>query len=75
MSQISRTLEMIFTTELDKNHTIRVYDAKSDITAEEVAAVMDNIISRNIFAGAGGDLTGKAGAKLVTTQVDEFELT
>lgn len=74
MAQINRTLEMTFSNTLNKNHIIRVYDAKSDMTEAEITAVMDNIIAKNIFSGAGGELIGKVGAKLTSTQVDDFQL-
>jgi hypothetical protein len=65
---------MTFTTELNKKHVIRVADARSDITASEVAEAMDNIISKNIFSGTGGELVEKEKAQLITTQVEEFEI-
>lgn len=57
--ETTRVLEMTFTTELNKKHVIRVADARSDITASEVAEAMDNIISKNIFSGTGGELVEK----------------
>lgn len=72
--ETTRVLEMTFTTELNKKHVIRVADASSEITALEVAAVMDNIISKNIFSGPGGELVEKEKAQLITTQVEEFEI-
>ncbi|NLO20726.1 MAG: DUF2922 domain-containing protein [Syntrophomonadaceae bacterium] len=65
---------MTFTTELNKKHVIRVADARSDVTALEVATAMDNIISKNIFSGTGGELVEKTSAQLITTQVDEFDI-
>jgi hypothetical protein len=72
--ETTRVLEMTFTTELNKKHVIRVADARSDITASEVAEAMDNIISKNIFSGTGGELVEKEKAQLITTQVEEFEI-
>lgn len=74
MSETTRVLEMTFTTELNKKHVIKVADAKSDVTDLEVAAAMDNIISKNIFSGTGGELVEKEKARLITTQVDEFDI-
>ncbi len=74
MSETSRTLEMTFATELDKKHVIRITDARSDATDAEVTAAMDNIISKNIFSGTGGELVGKVSAQLIITQKDEFNI-
>lgn len=68
---MARVLEMIFNTELGTSKTIRVADAKNPITGPEVSAVMDSIITANIFSGSGGELTGKIKAQIVvTTSVD-----
>lgn len=67
-------LEMDFQTTLNKPHRIRVYDAKPTITATEVNTAMDNIIAKNVFYVAGGELTGKIGAQLVTRQTTEISL-
>ncbi|MEQ8176512.1 MAG: DUF2922 domain-containing protein [Syntrophomonadaceae bacterium] len=69
-----RILEMTFSTELGKSKTIRVYNAKAALTGAEVAAAMDNIIAKNIFAGGGGDITGKVKAQVVTTSTADLSL-
>lgn len=69
-----RILEMDFSTELGRTKTIRVYEAKESLTGAEVSAVMDNIIAKNIFAGSGGNLTGKAGAQIVVTTTTDLTL-
>ncbi len=74
MSETTRTLEMTFATELDKKHVIRVVDARSDAIDAEVTAAMDNIIGKNIFSGTGGELVEKVSARLITTQVDDFDI-
>jgi|GEM_PF-1513687 len=68
------TLEMDFMTELAKQHRMRVYNASADLTAAEISAAMDAIIAENIFNTTGGELTSKAGARLVTKQTADFEL-
>lgn len=71
---MERTLEMIFTTDLNKKQTIRVSDAKSTLTAAQINTAMDNIISKNIINGNAGSLTGKAGARIVTRDTSEITL-
>jgi len=69
-----RILEMDFTSELGKTKTIRVYEAKETLSGAEVSACMDNIIAKNIFTGAGGDITGKAGAQIIVTTTTDLTL-
>jgi len=56
-----------------KYFTLTVDDIKADetgvptITELEVNALMDLVISNNIFLSSNGDLTGKKDAKIVST--------
>lgn len=69
-----RILDMTFSTELGKTKTLRVYDAIDPLTGAEVAAAMDSIITSNIFAGTGGNLTGKVKAQVITTTSADMTL-
>jgi hypothetical protein len=69
-----RTLEMDFATELNRTQRLRVYDARQDLTATDISTAMSNIITKNIFNGSGGELTGKIAARVVTKDVEEFDL-
>jgi len=71
---MSRVLEMVFNTELGSTKTLRVTDAKDPLTPAEVIAVMDTIITKNIFSGAGGELVGKIRAQVVTTTTADLSL-
>jgi len=68
-----KVLEMDFSTELGKTHCIRVYEARTDLTGTEVNAAMANVVSKNIFSGSGGQITGVIGARIVST--DSADLT
>lgn len=68
-----KTLELIFSTELNKTYRMRVYDPKENISSEEVGLIMDNIINKNIFITNGGELTGKLGAKMITRQTEDID--
>ncbi|MGE5423681.1 MAG: DUF2922 domain-containing protein [Ignavibacteriales bacterium] len=70
----TRTLEMTFSNVAGKNSTIRVSDARTDLTAAEVSNAMDLIVARNIFATSGGDLVAKVGAQVVAREVQEITL-
>jgi hypothetical protein len=61
---MSKTLVMTFLNEEGKKTAIRVSNVKDDLTEGEVAAAMDVIIGKNIFASTGGDLKMKDSARL-----------
>lgn len=65
-------LEMSFKNAMDNKSTISIDNPKSDVTDAEVAAVMQNILDKNIFNSNGGDLVSVDGAKVITTTVDEL---
>ena len=69
-----RILEMTFSTVLGKSQTMRVYEAKADLTGAAVKAYMDNIVAKNIFSGSGGNITGKVSARVVTTTAADLSL-
>ena len=71
---IERVLQMDFATELGRNHRIRVYDARENVSAAEVSAAMDQIVASDVFSGAGGKLTGKSTARLVVSEDTELDL-
>lgn len=71
---MERTLELIFATELNKKQTIRVTNARTDLTSAQINAAMDNIISKDIISGSAGSLTGKVGARVVTRESSEITL-
>lgn len=71
---MERTLEMIFATELNKKQTLRVNNARNDLTPAQINAAMDNIISKDIINGSSGRLTSKVGARIVTRDTSEITL-
>ena len=68
------TLSMVFGTELGLKTTLSINDVKSDITKDEVDALMDTIITNNVFKVESGTLISKASAQLVSRKVDKFEV-
>mgnify|MGYP001098658771 CR=1 FL=1 len=67
---MSDTLQMIFSNALGRSTTISVADPSEDLTPAEVEAVMDSIVTKNIFNSTGGDLVGKVRAQVVSRTVD-----
>ena len=67
---MSETLQMIFSNTEGRNTTISVVDPDGTLTALEVEAVMDSIITKNVFNTTGGDLISKVRAQVVSRSVD-----
>jgi hypothetical protein len=65
----TKVLRMVFMDATDRSRAINVQDPDDEITGMEVEAVMDSIISRNIFTTAGGDLVSKVKAEVVEREV------
>ena len=63
-----------------KYFTLTVDNLKTDenglpsVTEAEVNALMDLVISKNIFASTNGNLTGKKDAKIVTTDTSSVDV-
>lgn len=71
---IERTVEMGFNTDLNKSHTVRVAGAKAAVTAAEISAVMNTLVTKDVFIGRNGALSSKKSARLVTRQIDDFDI-
>ena len=69
---VQRVLDLNFQGETGKNHHLKVYAAREDVTATQLGLVMDTIITQDVFSGPAGKLTEKDGAKLVVTETTEF---
>ena len=65
----TKVLRMVFKDATDKSRALNVMDPDAEITSMEVEAVMDSVISRNIFTTAGGDLVSKVKAEVVEREV------
>jgi len=71
---MSKTLELIFVNAAGSKVTIRVADPKETLTETEVRTVMDQIVNKNVFTSTGGNLTGVAGARMVSRDVAEMNI-
>ena len=67
---MQKTLRMIFKNAAGTNVSINLPDPDSEITAMEVEAVMDSVISRNVFDTSGGDIESKVRSEVVARDVD-----
>jgi hypothetical protein len=68
------TLAMTFLTAAGLKTTLSVSGVKSTLTKDEVNALMETIIAKNIFETNSGDLVKKSGAQLTQRQVTKYEV-
>lgn len=67
-------LEMEFLDQGDKKFTLRMDNPRADLTDEEVAAAMQNILTQNIFLSGNLDLASANEARIVTTSVNTLAI-
>lgn len=68
------TLAMTFLTSAGEKTTLSISGVKPAITKDEVTALMETIIAKNIFKTNSGDLVKKSAAQLTERQVTKFEV-
>lgn len=71
---ITERLELQFLNEAGTRATIGIADPKEDLTDEDVNDAMDLILQEDVFTSNRGDLVAKAGARIVTREVTEFNV-
>lgn len=69
---VTQTLSMVFLNQPNKNVTLNLDNPRDNLTAAEVQAAMDSIITKNIFTSSGGDLVTKVSARVVDTTTNEL---
>lgn len=69
---MNETLQLVFRNEDGGNVTISISDPRPNLETVEVEAVMDDIITQNIFLSSGGELVSKSGARIVSRDVTEL---
>ena len=65
-------LQMTFITEKGGKNTFSITGIKSTITEAQALALMDLIISKNIFSTTTGALTQKEGAQLTERKITKY---
>jgi hypothetical protein len=68
------TLNMVFLTASSKKTTFSVTGVKNNLTPAEVNALMNNILTENIFTTSSGDLVSKSSASIVAKTVTEVTM-
>jgi hypothetical protein len=69
-----KSLLMTFLNQEGSRASVTVPGVRDDISAEEVSATMDLIISRNVFESSGGDLASKHSAQITERNVTDIEV-
>lgn len=68
----TQKIVMTFKDAMNKNTTMTITDARPDVTQAEVLAVMDTILSANIFQHGGYDLVAKVDCKKLDVTETDF---
>jgi tellurite resistance protein len=71
---MEKTLQMVFQNQVGNNVSINIAQVKDEMTAEEVKALMQLIISKNIFETSGGNLITIMSATIVAKDVQELSV-
>ena len=74
MDGIEVKLLMTFMTESGRKVSLFVTNPREDVTESEIKTVMDLIVEKNIFAPNGEDIVSAKEAKIVQTEITEFDL-
>ncbi|MFA7533435.1 MAG: DUF2922 domain-containing protein [Tissierellaceae bacterium] len=67
-------LELVFLNEVGKKFVVAMDNPREDLTSEELGEAMDEIIENNVFLSSLFDLVEPIEARVVTTNIDVFEV-
>lgn len=67
-------LIMTFMTEVGKKVSLSVDNPRTNISEEDISDVMTLIIAKDVFVPNGTSLASMVDAKVVTTDVTEYEI-
>lgn len=71
-STTKKVLKMTFNNASGNAVTITLPQPKADLTAAQIEAVMDQIITKNIFLTSGGELVSKRDVRIVDTTTNDL---
>jgi len=72
VKNLDRSLRMVFLNEAGKNVSINIAGIKDTITPEEIKALMQLIVAKNIFESTGGNLVSIMSADITAREVQEI---
>ena len=67
-------LVMTFKNRIGKNVTLSIDDPRDDLTEEQIKAVMELIIEKNIFKKNNHTFVEAVDAQIVNSQINEYDL-
>ena len=70
----NKKLVMVFKNEVDKQVSISIDDPKDDLTEEQIKAVMELIIEKNIFKKNNHTFVEAVDAQIINSQTDDYDL-
>ena len=65
-------LVMVFKNAMDKNVSMTIPNIKPTVTQAEAVALMDTILTANVFAPDNSSLASKVDCKMVETTTSDF---
>ena len=65
-------LVMVFKNAMDKNVSMTIPNIKPTVTQAEAVALMDTILTANVFAPDNSSLVSKVDCKMVETTTSDF---
>ncbi|MDR3597039.1 DUF2922 domain-containing protein [Clostridium sp.] len=68
------TLSMTFLTENGEKSNLSVSGVKTDLTQDQINALMNTIIAKNVFKTNSGSLVKKSSAQVTQRKVTKFEI-
>ena len=71
---MDKNLQMTFLNDAGKSFAINVPSVKDDLTAQQIKALMELIISKKIIETSGGDLVKAIGANFVSRSVEKVNI-
>jgi len=70
----TKKLIMTFKTTDDKKISLSVDNPREDVLESEIKSAMDLVVSKNIFAPGGADISEAISAKVVVTDTTPYDL-
>lgn len=73
-NNINKRLVMTFKSADDKSVSLTIDDPREDLTEAQIKDAMELVVSKNIFAPGGEDITVAVSAKVVVTDTTPYDL-
>lgn len=71
---MEQALAMTFLTADGEKSTLSISGVRSNLAKDEINALMDALIAKNIFKTNSGDLVKKSGAQITQRQVTKYDV-